>query len=367
MRHTHFWGDFWNPEMKRIDGASDDDIQISGGSAAGQDGGGGHGANVVSERKPEQQPILLLIDDAPEIHRLLAMRLKDEGLEFLTAFSGIEGVELAEQQSPSLILLDVAMPDHDGFEVLHTLKENPATKQIPVIMLSGSHASEDKVRSFELGAMDYVIKPVDVPELRARIQSAIRLTRLMEMLEQRAQIDGLTGLWNRAHFDRRLTSELSEKTRRATSLALVMCDLDHFKRLNDSFGHPAGDAVLEAFAKIINQEIRQNDIACRYGGEEFTLILPRTGLSEAVGVCERIRKALSARTFRKYPEIQATASFGVTDVSGDVTDEASSWIEAADQALYSAKSGGRNCVHVFSADGCRPGTTTPSDGIRMAG
>lgn len=321
----------------------------------------------VSERRPDQQPILLLIDDAPEIHRLLAMKLKDEGLDFLTAFSGIEGVELAEQQNPSLILLDVSMPDHDGFEVLHTLKENPSTKQIPVIMLSGSHASEDKVRSFELGAMDYVIKPVDVPELRARIQSAIRLTRLMEMLEQRAQIDGLTGLWNRAHFDRRLVSELSERTRRGTPIALVMCDLDHFKRLNDSFGHPAGDAVLEAFAKLITREVRQNDIACRYGGEEFALILPRTEVAEALGVCERIRKALAAQSFRKYPEIQATVSFGVTGVSSDGTDEASAWIEAADQALYSAKSGGRNCVHVFSPDGCRPGVITPNEGMRMAG
>lgn len=321
----------------------------------------------MSERKPDQQPILLLIDDAPEIHRLLAMKLKDEGLDFLTAFSGIEGIELAEQRVPSLILLDVNMPDHDGFEVLHTLKENPATKQIPVIMLSGSHASEDKVRAFELGAMDYVIKPMDVPELRARIQSAIRLTRLMEMLEQRAQIDGLTGLWNRAHFDRRLAAELSEKVRRSTPIGLVMCDLDHFKRLNDSFGHPAGDAVLEAFAKIITQEIRQNDIACRYGGEEFALILPRTEVNEAVGVCERIRKALSARTFRKYPEIQATASFGVAGVSTDGSDDPSSWIEAADQALYSAKSGGRNRVHIYSPEGCRPGVAAPGDGMRMAG
>ena len=316
------------------------------------------------DRKPEQQPVLLLIDDAPEIHRLMAMKLKDEGLDFLTAFSGVEGIELAERQLPSLILLDVTMPDHDGFEVLHTLKENPATKQIPVIMLSASHASEDKVRSFELGAMDYVTKPVDVPELRARIQSAIRLTRLMEMLEHRAQIDGLTGLWNRAHFDRRLEAELSERKRRDTPLALVMCDLDHFKKLNDSFGHPAGDAVLEAFASLITQEIRVNDIACRYGGEEFALILPRTGLSEAVGVCERIRKALSARTFRKYPEIQAAASFGVTGQPIDDSVGSGAWIEGADQALYSAKEGGRNCVHVFSPHGCAPGTP---EAMRIAG
>jgi len=318
----------------------------------------------VIDRKPEQQPVLLLIDDAPEIHRLMAMKLKDEGLDFLTAFSGVEGIELAERQLPALILLDVTMPDHDGFEVLHTLKENPATKQIPVIMLSATHASEAKVRSFELGAMDYVTKPVDVPELRARIQSAIRLTRLMEMLEHRAQIDGLTGLWNRAHFDRRLEAELAEMKRRETPLSLVMCDLDHFKKLNDSFGHPAGDAVLETFASLITQEIRVNDIACRYGGEEFALILPRTAVAEAVGVCERIRKALFARTFRKYPEMQATASFGVAGMPIDGATDPAAWLEGADNALYSAKENGRNRVHVYGAQGCTPGTP---DAMRMAG
>lgn len=318
----------------------------------------------MTERTTDQQPILLLIDDAPEIHRLLAMKLKDEGIDFLTAFSGIEGIELAEENRPSLILLDVSMPDQDGFEVLHALKENPQTKQIPVIMLSASRASEDKVRSLDLGAMDYVTKPVDVPELRARIQSAIRLTRLMAMLEQRAQIDGLTGLWNRAHFDQRLIAEMAEAKRRGTALSLVMCDLDHFKSLNDTFGHPAGDMVLEIFASLITKEIRVNDIACRYGGEEFALILPRTDANEAVGVCERIRKALCARTFRKYPEIQATVSLGVTDTPNAETGEPGPWIEAADHALYSAKQAGRNRVHVYRATGCGE-PDAPAD-VRLA-
>jgi diguanylate cyclase (GGDEF)-like protein len=186
----------------------------------------------------------------------------------------------------------------------------------------------------------------------------------MEMLEHRAQIDGLTGLWNRAHFDRRLEAELSEKHRHNTPMALVMCDLDHFKKLNDTFGHPAGDAVLETFASLISQEIRANDIACRYGGEEFALILPRTEVAEAVGVCERIRKALSARTFRKYPDIQATVSLGVAGEPLDDSGEPGAWLEAADHALYSAKEHGRNRVHVYSRSGCTPGT---GDAMRMAG
>ncbi|MEO1128797.1 MAG: diguanylate cyclase [Planctomycetota bacterium] len=303
----------------------------------------------MTKRKQDEQPVLLLIDDAPEIHRLLAVKLKDEGLEFLAAFSGTEGIELAESQLPSLILLDINIPDFDGFELLHRLKADPKTKEIPVIVVSGSSDSEAKVRAFGIGAMDYVTKPFDVPELRARIQSAIRITRLLGLLEERAQIDGLTGLWNRHYFNKRLESEISETSRKGTPLSLVMCDLDHFKKLNDTFGHPAGDAVLQAFASTLQEELRAYDIPCRYGGEEFSIIFPGTSVEEAAAVCERIRKALEARIWRKYPEMRATGSFGVTDHPSESGQDAHAWIEAADQALYAAKTSGRNRIHIADA------------------
>lgn len=295
----------------------------------------------------EQQPVLLLVDDAPSIHRLLAFKLKNEGIEFLAAFSGSEGYELAASNQPSLVLLDLHLPDQDGLATLVSLKNDPRTIDIPVIMLSGDTDSANKVRAFELGAMDFVTKPFDIHELRARIHSAIRIHSLMHMLEKRAQIDGLTGLWNRAHFNDRMSTELSQSQRNKTPLSLVLCDLDHFKKVNDVFGHPAGDAVLQGFAKIVTSELRSYDVACRYGGEEFAIIFPDATGAQARSICERIRKAIEARRWPNYPEIRATASFGVTD-RGLAADTAESWIEAADRCLYEAKQGGRNRVVGFA-------------------
>lgn len=300
-------------------------------------------------RPQDQAPIALLIDDSPYIHRLLAVKMKDEGIEFLSAFSGPEGIELAESHTPAIILLDVNMPDVDGFEVLKRLKADTRTMGIPVIMLSGQAKSNDKVMAFDMGAMDFVPKPFDVHELRARIQSAIKITQLMRLLENAARIDGLTGLWNRAYFNERLESELASAVRKAQPISLVMCDLDHFKKLNDGFGHPAGDTVLQTFAQVLRAEIRAYDIACRYGGEEFALILPGATLAEASNVCERVRVAIAEKVWRKYPEMTVTGSFGVTACGLGGFNDASSWIEAADRALYAAKSGGRNQVRIFDA------------------
>jgi len=300
-------------------------------------------------RPQDQAPIALLIDDSPYIHRLLAVKMKDEGIEFLSAFSGPEGIELAESHSPAIILLDVNMPDMDGFETLKKLKADTRTMGIPVIMLSGQAKSTDKVLAFDSGAMDFVAKPFDVYELRARIHSAIKITHLMRLLENAARIDGLTGLWNRAYFNERLESELANAVRKNAPISLVMCDLDHFKKLNDGFGHPAGDAVLQSFAQVLRAELRVYDIPCRYGGEEFALILPGASQDEAASVCERIRAAIAEKVWRKYPDMKVTGSFGVTACGlGDLND-ASSWIEAADRTLYAAKTGGRNRVRVFDA------------------
>ena len=315
----------------------------------------------------EQQPVLLLIDDAPSIHRLLAFRLKNEGIEFLAAFSGVEGIELACSNRPALVLLDLNMPGMNGFEVLVALKNDPRTIEIPVIVLSGSGESADKVRAFELGAMDFVTKPFDVHELRARIQSAIRISRLMSMLEKRAQIDGLTGLWNRAHFNDRLPRDLSNAARTSSPVSLVICDLDHFKKVNDTFGHPAGDAVLQGFAKILTAETRSYDVACRFGGEEFAIILPDTNSDQAELVCERIRAAIEARRWPNYPDIRATSSFGLACL-GPLGGSAEEWVAAADKALYVAKKSGRNRVVRFDpAQHATAGVITPATPLAKAG
>ena len=298
---------------------------------------------MISE---QNKPVLLLIDDQPAIHRLLAAKLRNEELEFLTAFCGEEGIDLAVEQQPSLILLDLNLPEMDGFDVLKRLKSDASTMEIPVIVVSGSSSSEDKVRSFEAGAMDYVTKPFDVPELRARIQSAIKIHRLMKMLEQRAQIDGLTGLWNRAYFDQQLEAELNTHRRNGRPMALVLCDLDKFKTLNDTFGHPAGDAVLQSFADILNRELRSSDIPCRYGGEEFALILPDSSAEDAIAVCDRIRLAIEEKRWKNYADMRVTSSFGIAQSDSIPMSSGATWIETADGELYAAKESGRNQVHL---------------------
>jgi len=290
---------------------------------------------------PTTSARILVIDDAEDIQRLLRKKLSDEGYEVRAAFDGNEGIRLAKLCAPNLVLLDLSMPDVDGFEVLRELKDDEVTMHAPVILLSGSTETQDVIMGLELGAVDFIRKPFDFAELRARVRSAIRIHKLLGLLAQRAQIDGLTGLWNRAYFDSRLENELSEASRSGAPLALAMCDIDRFKEINDEYGHPAGDAVLEGFARLLLSELRKHDVACRYGGEEFAVIFTNTHESEAAVVLERIRTRLESQIWPNHPERRVTASFGLASADPTALD-AQTLVAAADGALYRAKASGRN-------------------------
>lgn len=297
-----------------------------------------------SETPAMIRPRMLVIDDSPDVHRLLRARLKQEEIELVSSESGEAGLAELKAHRPDLILLDLDMPTMDGFEVLRTIKDNTDTVHIPVIVLSGLSSPEDKVSAFDLGAHDYIIKPFELTELRVRIRAALRLNFLLKMLAQRAQIDGLTGLWNRAYFDRRVQEEVARVQRHEGALAIAFFDADHFKSINDTFGHPAGDAVLQGLGQIIQRDSRQSDIACRYGGEEFVLIMPQTGPEDARAFCDRLRQSIEAVTWPRHPERKVTVSIGVAAASTSVGMTASAWIEAADKCLYTAKKSGRNRV-----------------------
>lgn len=292
----------------------------------------------------EKRHSLLVVDDSEDVHRLLQARLRQENIDLLAALDGRTALELAAQQKPSLILLDLDMPDMDGFEVLRHLKESSATRDIPVIVLSGLHSPADKVVAFDLGAVDYVTKPFDLMELRVRLRSAMKMSDLIEMLAKLAHIDGLTGLWNRAHFDDRWASCIAENHRNGRPLCIALFDLDHFKSLNDTYGHPAGDAALQGFAKLIRRECRASDIPCRYGGEEFVLVMPGTSPEDGATVCERIRQELAAMNWPGHPERKITVSIGIAGADCAVDVSAESWLETADKVLYRAKKGGRDRV-----------------------
>ncbi len=306
---------------------------------------------TASDAHDEKRPVALLIDDSPDVHRLLAMRLRSEGIDVVKAVSGTKGLQVAQKSLPSVVLLDIDMPGMDGFEVLRTLKDTEATQHIPVIMLSGMHNSHDKVTAFDLGAADFITKPFDVTELRVRVRSALRVSQLLHMLSQRAQIDGLSGLYNRAHFDTRWEEQVASCSRHGRPVSLAMFDLDHFKSVNDTYGHPAGDTVIQEFAKLLLRQCRQTDIACRYGGEEFVLVLPETGPADAESLCERVRAALAEITWPKHPERKITCSIGIVGSEGPSATPAASWIEAADRNLYRAKKEGRNRVITTMIEG----------------
>ncbi len=296
----------------------------------------------LAQGHSDEQPLVLVIDHTPDVHRLLKVRLKHEELALVSAFSGAEGLNKALTENPAIILLDLEMADMDGFEVLRKLKNNPHTVQIPVIVLSGQQSPKDKATAFDLGAVDYVTKPFNLTELRVRVRSALRLYRLVQMLAQRAQIDGLTGLWNRAYFDARWSETVALASRHSQPLSLAMIDADNFKGINDTYGHPAGDAVLQGLAKVLRREIRREDVACRYGGEEFALIMPATSPQEALTLCERLRQSIAATLWPSHPERAVTVSIGLAGAASAVGVSPQEWIQAADINLYASKQSGRN-------------------------
>lgn len=300
-------------------------------------------AAIIPDFKP-RTPRLLVIDDSELIHRLLRTRLQLEQVEIRSAMNAEDGVSLARELVPEVILLDIDLDGYDGFEVLTRLKEDPRTKDIAVIFVSASSEMMDRVRSLDLGAIDFIAKPFEMAELKARVRSAIRIQQLLRMLAQRAQLDGLTALWNRAYFDQRLAAEFAEARRHGRPLSLILCDIDHFKGVNDRFGHPFGDEVLAEFAGILMGG-RASDVPCRYGGEEFGVIVPNIDRREALELAERFRQAFERHRWKRHPDLVLTASFGVADIAGFIPGaEREELVDRADRALYAAKRSGRNQV-----------------------
>ena len=297
---------------------------------------------------PEASPVprLLAIDDSELIHRLLQVRLQGERLELHSALNANDGIRLAQELLPEVILLDIELDEIDGFEVLSRLKQDPRTHDIAVIFISAASDTMDRVRGLDLGAVDFIAKPFEVVELKARVRLALRMRHLVKMLEHRAQIDSLSGLWNRRYFDQRLAQEFSEARRHNRPLSLIMCDVDRFKRLNDQFGHPFGDAVIERVAQVLTGG-RGSDIACRYGGEEFSMILPSTHADHAQEVAERKRIMIESQPWPGHPDLVVTASFGIADLQRmPANSTMEQLIQAADAALYRAKQQGRNRIEI---------------------
>jgi two-component system cell cycle response regulator len=290
---------------------------------------------------------ILVIDDSRDVHNLIKVRLGKENVALSAAYDGVEGLRAARETLPDLILLDIDMPAPDGFAVCADLKADPATMHIPIIFLSGATSSDEKIRGLDLGATDFITKPFDPAELRARVRASLRTKSLVDLLAQKAMIDGLTGLWNRLYLDSRLSSELAISRRNGMALSCIMADVDHFKSINDTHGHSFGDDVLRSIAAAFTKTCRAGDIVCRYGGEEIAILLPATSVDQAAELAERLRAAVQFIPLSSHEiPVHVTCSFGVANLGDNVPP---SVIELADQALYHAKRTGRNRVSLVTS------------------
>jgi two-component system cell cycle response regulator len=277
---------------------------------------------------------------------------------------------------PDLILLDVMMPTIDGNEVARPIKQNHPQHFNPINIKTPLDSTESKVEGLEAGADDYITKPIEFAELKARLRSMLRIKRLQEELEERerqlleanerlrhmSRTDGLTGLDNRRFIEQQIDQMFAHGERLSEPLSCVMCDLDRFKSVNDEHGHHAGDAVLKQFAGILKREAREIDRVGRYGGEEFIVLLPGTVLDAAVTFAERVRKSVEAHTFVfDGGSIRRTASFGVAGWPHPRITHSDGLMRAADDALYVAKETGRNRVVRFDSDEFNAHTTANGD------
>jgi diguanylate cyclase (GGDEF)-like protein len=289
---------------------------------------------------------VLIADDEEITRRQLTVLLEHLGYEAVVACDGQEAwAALQAEDAPPLAILDWMMPQPDGVEICRRLRLGAKRPYRYVIMLTARDTVDDLVEGMQSGADDYLRKPFDLRELRARLRTGERMLTLQDELRAQATLDELTGLLNRRGVLERLAHELAQAERTAQPLSVIMADLDNFKAINDTYGHPVGDEVLKEVSARIKAQFRSYDDVGRYGGEEFVAVLPACTGPDGVNVAERVRRAVaSAAVSTSAGDVQVTLSAGVASVgSGGPTDE-NTLIAAADAALYRAKVAGRNRV-----------------------
>ena len=299
--------------------------------------------NLNFELKPGRK--VLIIDDDQANLLLMKIHLEKIGLRAFIADTAKKGQEIALLEQPDLIVLDVMMPDVDGYELCRMLKQDQQTTAIPVIFVSARDEEMDREEGLKLGGVDYLVKPYEFEDLKARACIVLRMLDLQERLVMQANTDELTGLANRRRFHELLEREVLRARSGVTDLSLMMLDLDHFKSINDTYGHLGGDIVLKQTAEIMREHVQQMDVPARYGGEEFIIILPNTTEEIACKSAERLRQTMAASHWRISMErIPITASIGVVTMEAFSSIDQFDLVKRADAAMYQAKRRGRNCV-----------------------
>lgn len=298
---------------------------------------------------------ILIIDDTPINIRVLS-ELFEQECEIVFATNGEDGLRLAHTDRPDLILLDIMMPKMDGYEVCRRLKADPQTRDIPVVFVSALGEEKDEAKGLELGAIDYIVKPITPLIVKARIHNHLELKRHRDMLTAMATIDGLTGIANRRRFDEVLHVEWHRAMRAGTPVSVLMIDIDHFKRYNDRYGHLAGDDCLKEVACAMTGVVkRPGDLLARYGGEEFACVLSETDAHGTLVVARQILDVVAALKIPHGDSPTApfiTVSVGFCSSVPVASQTRQQLVDCADQNLYRAKHAGRNRVYLCNLEDC---------------
>lgn len=317
--------------------------------------------------KNDAKPLVLIVDDNPQNLQVLGSILSKNGYEPVVFLNGSDALAFLQQEPPSLVLLDVIMPEMDGYDVCRQIKSHPSTENIPVIFLTAKAQTQDLVQGFECGAVDYITKPFNSLELLSRVQTHVSLREMQKTLEDKnallqkeislrieaeeklkilATIDDLTGLYNRRHFMELLRTEFERTIRYNLSLSLMIIDVDYFKKINDKYGHDVGDLALKSLGALGPKALREVDVFGRIGGEEFAVFLPETNLASAIVVAERFLKTTRETAISiESGTIALTVSIGLSTYTKE-TSAFDSLIKKADMALYTAKDSGRDRVEI---------------------
>lgn len=302
---------------------------------------------------------VLIIDDDVDLAAYLKGLLEERGYPVNIALTAERGLKLFYDWKPDMIILDVLLPDKNGMDVLEQIVEKSQQAHSPIIVISREDTKENRLRTYRLGAADFFAKPIDQELLIALIENRFHMK---QQWERSIIVDELTGAYNRKHFNQVMKQLILDFQRSKRVFTIVLIDIDHFKQVNDTYGHLMGDEVLRSFASIIMDTKREEDILCRYGGEEFALILPHTDKTQSVELLQRIRTAISSCVFTpgiatcadpgascdKGEQFQVTFTAGITDIHADNAHQ-EKLVEEADQAMYLGKQSGRNQTIVFSA------------------
>jgi diguanylate cyclase (GGDEF)-like protein len=307
-----------------------------------------------------KEPVrVLVVDDLPDNVEILRARLESRGYAVDTAADGEQALAAVKAAPPHVILCDVMMPGIDGYEVARRIKQDASLPFIPIILVTALSDTDNIVQGLNTGADDYIAKPYHFQELEARVRAMLRIKRLQDELDQKNRelevankrlkklsiTDGLTELFNHRHVHELLRDEFERSHRTEEPLAVVMIDLDRFKAVNDTYGHPTGDVVLYETARILKETAREIDMVGRYGGEEFIAILPNTDEEEVARFAERVRTAVEAHLYRdESNEIHMTCSSGAASFPAEGVETPEELLKSADEALYLAKESGRNRV-----------------------